>query len=170
MRKKIDRIVDVPPHNEASGFVLYETLIDNHRHNNHVNVVSFWPMVDDRGHEIPHIQHLGKKEAPMNYYVQIADKSIREISVLDATSQAKHRPDYNRSFDEAMQHAVEIKRKRMYIRIVGYGLGGVKTRIRVNLHVDSKRPHYDYEHIKNPKLIQADMIPVGGSRVVSRVA
>lgn len=170
MRKRVDRVVDVPPHNEASGFVIFETLIDNHRHHNHVNVVSFWKQVDDAGREIPPIQHLGKKDAPMNYFVQISDKSIREISALDAANARKHRPDYNRPFDEAMDHAVEIKRKRMYVRIVGYGLGGVKTRLRVTIHVDSKRPHYDYEHIKNPSLIQADMIPVGGSRVVSRVA
>lgn len=171
IRKNIDRVVDVPSHSEASGFVLYETIIDNHRGSGHVNVVTFWPLLDDNGHKIEPIQTLtkGQSRSSMRYFIQIADKSIREISTLEQQMQMKHRPDYNRPYTEAMNHAIEIKRKRMYIRFVGYGMGGVKVRLRHTINVESKRPHYDYEHIKNPKLMQADMIPVGGSRVVSRV-
>ena len=169
IRKAIDRVVDVPSHDEASGFVLYETLIDNHRASNHVNIVTLDHTHDNHGRVVPHIQHLGKKDMPMKYFVQIADKSMREITLMDATTQLKHRPDYNREFDQAMSHAIEVKRKRMYVRIVGYGLGGVKARIRVIIEVHSKRPHYDYEHIKNPQTIRNDSIPVGGSRVVHRI-
>ena len=104
--------VDVPHSSEQSGFLLSEHVIDCDRPPGMINLVQFWELTDKNGRPVNPIRVSGNKDA-LRFYVQIADSP--------ASANAKYAPDYNRPHHEALKHKVEIRRKRMYVRIAAFG-------------------------------------------------
>ena len=171
--KNITWRATIPPNKETSMFVIYETMIECKRGTNEHNEITLHHNYNDHGKKIAPVRIISEHSGDrFQYYFQISDKSIDQISSMPHEAQQKEKPDHSTLLDTAFKQVLEVKRSRSYIRVVAVGNAPTKIDVLINFKVHTVAKRQDWDHMKaavskkSSKILAADTLQPGQHRVL----